>query len=162
LVLVLTRGGAVFGDLVRCPDPDDNARYVVGRISGLSGDSIELLSRTLRVNGTRYDSTDACTKPTVSVPNPETGTPVEMQCARVDMGGGWHYRVTALKHNPSNNHKKEVGPGKVYLLSDNRDMHEDSRDFGTIDEANCQQRVFFRLWGANGWTDAEHRLNFIR
>jgi len=39
VVLVLTRGSPGFGDLVRCKDPEDPPRFVVGRIAGLAGDA---------------------------------------------------------------------------------------------------------------------------
>jgi len=161
LVLVLTVGESVFGNLVRCPDPDDNTRHVVGRIVGLAGDQVELKGQTLRINGARYDASDACTQPTFSVAHPDTGTKKEMRCGRIEMGGGWHYRGTG-KHSPSSDAQKRVGEGNVYLLSDNRDMHEDSRDFGTLPKASCEQRIVFRLWGADGWLGSENRLEFIR
>lgn len=162
-VLVTTVGEASFGELVRCPDPEDNTHFVVGRLTGLGGDRVEVKSRTLRVNGRRYDSADACTEPRISVTHPDTGSEIELQCARVDMGGGWHYRANLpSKYNRNNDHVKDVGTGKVYLLSDNRDFHDDSRDYGTLPEESCQQRIFFRLWGGKGWTDTDSRLTFIR
>ncbi len=161
-VLVLTRGESDFGDLVRCPDPDDTSRWVIGRIAGLGGDEVEVQGPLLRVNGRSYTATEACTDPTFEVAHPDTGSTVELRCSRVEMGGGWHFRGTLGKSNPSNDHKKSVGTGNVYLLSDNRDLHEDSRDFGTVPHASCHQRIFFRLWGAAGWSDAASRLTLIR
>lgn len=40
-VLVLTRGAPGFGELVRCRDPEDVSRFVVGRIVGVEGDVVE-------------------------------------------------------------------------------------------------------------------------
>jgi signal peptidase I len=160
-VLVLTVGESSFGDLVRCPDPDDNTRFVVGRVSALDGDDLELSGHTLRVNGSRYDASDACVQPMFSVANPDTGHEVELQCARTDMGGGWHYRATG-KYIKSDDTKKHVGAEKVFLLSDNRGMHEDSRDFGSLPHADCHHRIVFRLWGGDGWSDVERRMTFIR
>lgn len=161
-VLVLTRGDSSFGDLVRCPDPDDNSRYVIGRIAGLGGDDVEIQGPMLRVNGKSYTATEACTEPSFLVQHPETRNDVELQCSRVEMGGGWHYRGTTGKQSPSNDHKKSVGTENVYLLSDNRELHEDSRDFGTVPHASCHQRIFFRLWSAAGWGDVESRMTLIR
>jgi len=161
-VLVLTVGQGGFGDLVRCPDPDNPGDFVVGRIVGLGGDVVEVQGRSLRVNDTRYNATEACKEPTFFVEHPDSGSRMEMQCARVELGGGWHFRGQAVKYDQGNDQTKQVGQGKVYLLSDNRDFHDDSRDFGTLPEESCAQRVVFRLWGAGGWKDSERRMDVIR
>ncbi|MCA9623243.1 MAG: signal peptidase I [Myxococcales bacterium] len=162
LVLVLTVGSTKFGDLVRCPDPEKADEFVVGRIAGLGGDDVEIQGPLLRVNGTRYTASEACLKPKFKVIHPDTGNEIEMACSRVEMGGSWHFRGTSLKNDRSGDMKKKVGPDKVFLLSDNRSIHDDSRDFGNLDHATCQQRIFFRLWGRDGWTDSESRLTFVR
>ena len=123
---------------------------------------VEVQGPLLRVNGKTYTATEACTDPMFVVAHPDTGSDVELQCSRVDMGGGWHFRGTVGKPNPSNDHKKRVGTNNVYLISDNRELHEDSRDFGTLPHASCHQRIFFRLWGAAGWSDVESRMTLIR
>jgi len=161
-VLVLTRGTPGFGDLVRCPDPETPSRWIIGRIVGVSGDMVELTGRSLRVNGKSYNATDACTQPYFNVKHPDSGTQLEMQCARVEMGSGWHYRGTARKYKKSNNKRKRVGEGMVFLLSDNRDLHDDSRDFGTLPAESCKERIVFRLWGAAGFSDSERRFTVIR
>ena len=50
--------------------------------------------------------------------------------------------------------------GKLYLFSDDRYLHLDSRDFGSVPEATCQHLIF-RLWGAEGFTDGAHRFNML-
>jgi signal peptidase I len=162
LVLVLTRGKPGFGDLVRCPDPEDSSKWVVGRITGLPGDEVEVTGHGLRVNGHAYDTSDACTQPTFKVAHPDSGQEMEMQCGRVDMGGGWHYRGHSRTAKKGNDAKKRVGEGYVFLLSDDRDLHDDSRDFGPLPIDSCTQRIVFRLWGAGGWTDSAHRMDVIR
>src|SRR5438132_14233881 len=49
-VLVLTRGTPGFGDLVRCPDPEEPATFVVGRVAGVAGDIVETQGVSLAVN----------------------------------------------------------------------------------------------------------------
>ncbi len=161
-VLVLTRGIPTLGDLVRCPDPEDSSRYVTGRIVGASSDVVELSGRALLVNGTRFDATEACVESSFTVSHPDTGNETELHCSRVEMGGGWHFRGSAQKVNRGNNFKHTVGAGRVYLLSDNRDMHDDSRDFGTMPEEQCRERIVFRLWGGKGWSDSSRRMDVIR
>jgi signal peptidase I len=53
-------------------------------------------------------------------------------------------------------------PDEVYFLaSDDRDLHDDSRDYGFVTIATCKT-IAFRLWSKNGWGDSEHRLTYIR
>jgi signal peptidase I len=160
-VLVITRGDFGFGELVRCADPQDPAAFVVGRIAGVEGDTVEVEGGRLAVNGRVYESESACAQPKVSVKHPETLKDVELHCGVVPMGGGWHYRITSL--NPLQEQKKsaKVGPGKVFLASDNRAMHDDSRDYGLVDRATCRARMFFRLWGKAAWADDKNRLSYI-
>ncbi len=162
LVLVLTVGESQWGDLVRCPDPEDEARFVVGRIVGMPGDDVELQGRTLRVNGVRFDAKEACKEPRLEVSHPDSGARVEVDCARIEMGNNWHFAATAPDYRPANDVRHTTGSQSVYLLSDGRDYHDDSRDFGALPKEKCNERIFFRLWGADGWFDSEARLTFIR
>jgi signal peptidase I len=49
--------------------------------------------------------------------------------------------------------------GKLFLVSDNRSMHEDSRDFGQVDASTCEH-IVFRLWGEH-YTDSSRRFTII-
>ncbi|MEM1030627.1 MAG: signal peptidase I [Myxococcota bacterium] len=161
-ILMLTVGEATHGDLVRCRDPEDPGVFVVGRIAGESGDTVEIRGATLAVNGIRYDAKEACAEPKLSVAHPDTGNDVPLRCSRVEFGGTWHYRASRALDGRPDGHRREVGAGRVFLLSDNRSLHLDSRDFGTVDKATCGGRISLRLWGREGWKDARHRLDVIR
>jgi signal peptidase I len=160
-VVVLMRvGERGFGTLVRCTDPEDPQRFVVGRIVGLQGDEVTVTPPYVTVNGTRFNTSDACKRGSIEVPHPTSGSPIQGTCARVEMAGGWHYRADVPTNEGETKHK--VGPGRVFLLSDDRTFHDDSRDFGAIMADTCQETVFFRLWGKKGFGDAESRLTYIR
>jgi signal peptidase I len=161
VVLLLTRGSAGFGDLVRCKDPDDPQRFVIGRVAGVEGDIVETEGKNLTVNGKRYDSESACTTATVTVAHPTSGAATELHCDVVEMGGGWHYRGSVPRPFLSTTKRVEVGTGMIYLLSDNREHHDDSRDFGQIPRTACPDRVFFRALGRAGWSDEQARLTYI-
>lgn len=161
-VLMLTRGAPGFGDLVRCADPDDATRFIVGRIVGLSGDTVEVLGRDLRVDGKRYDGEMVCPEPTVEVIHPTSGEKIKLTCDQVPMGGRIHYRGSSQKNEIMTPVKATVGQGMVFLLSDNRSHHDDSRDFGVVPLASCTNRIFFRAWGKGGWADSKTRLSYIR
>lgn len=161
-VLLLVRGTPGFGDLVRCADPDDPSGYVVGRIVGVENDAVDVQGARLLVNGTPYNSTEACEQRELTIQHPDTGADVQLQCGRVDLGGTWHFRASSRKHNPSDDRKITVGPGQVFLLSDNRPYHLDSRDFGPVQLDSCDARIVYRLWGRDGWTDSSRRMDVIR
>jgi signal peptidase I len=158
-VLMLTRGTPGFGDLVRCADPDDSKRFIVARIAGLAGDHVEIEERTLRVSGQNYNGEISCPEADYSVAHPTSGDIVPLQCDVVRMGGGWHYR--AYSQRPSalaSPTKTDVGQGMLFLLSDDRSFHDDSRDFGTVPRSSCKGLIFFRLWSKGGMRDEKHRF----
>jgi len=161
-VVLLTWGERYFGDLVRCRDPDDRESFVIGRIVGVGNDVVEVEGPSLRVNNKRYTAQEACKEPQFSVLHPDTNSEIELQCSRIEIAGGWHFRGTAKRHRRRSNDKKLVGEGRVYLLSDNRDLHLDSRDFGTIPIDSCDATIVFRLWGRHGWSDVESRFEVVR
>ena len=72
-----------------------------------------------------------------------------------------HYRGYVSLETRTERRSVDVGAGKVFLLSDNRSYHEDSRDFGTVPLSSCRGRIFFRLWGKGGWADDKNRLVYI-
>jgi signal peptidase I len=161
IVLVLYRGERSIGDLVRCPDPEDAQRWVVGRIVGQQGDKVEVQNGLLILNGKRYEVSEACAEPRLTVPHPTDGRPVDHACMRVELGGGWHAEARALTASPDSPREHTVGPGRVYLLSDNRTYHDDSRDFGAIPADSCKEQIVFRLWGKDGFFADKHRFAAI-
>jgi signal peptidase I len=161
MILLLTRGEAGFGELVRCTDPEDPTRFVVGRIAGIGGDIVETTGSALMVNGRDYPSESACPKATFTVAHPSSGSEVELSCSVVSMGGGWHYRGIAAKASHPAKTRTLVGAGMLFLLSDDREFHDDSRDFGAIPRETCKERPVARLWGKAGWSDESRRLSYL-
>lgn len=162
-VLMLTRGKPGFGDLVRCVDPDGSGNFVVGRIAGVAGDSVLVTGGSLRVAGKRYDGEMACPADLdLTVVHPVSGEKITLNCDQVQMGGRLHYRGYSPKRTDATPVETTVGDGMLYLVSDDRSYHYDSRDFGTVPAASCKNRIFFRLWGKDGWADDKHRLSYIR
>ncbi len=162
VVLLLTRGTPGFGSLVRCKDPEDPAQYVVGRILGVEGDVVEVTGRSVSVNGKRYNPVQACPARKYKTLHPRTENEVELECGVVEMGGGWHYRGHTKGSVGPQNFRTEVGEGMVFLLSDNIDLYDDSREFGTLERASCTERVVWRFVSKNGWSDEDPRMTVIR
>ncbi|MFS8068708.1 MAG: S26 family signal peptidase, partial [Byssovorax sp.] len=123
---------------------------------------VELEGTSLRINGRSYDAESACPDRSVTLPNPGEGADIEVYCDKVAMGSGWHYRGHSLKPRFGfDKAKADVRPGMLYLVSDNRDWHDDSREFGQVPVASCTHKIVFRLWGSMGMRADPLRFEFI-
>ena len=160
-VLLLTRGKLGRGDLVRCPDPTSEGRWVVGRIMAELNDRVQIDAGGLKINQRRVPTALGC--PPVTVNDPTTNLEHKLPCAVEDYEGRRYPRVTGpnadLRNSPIDTTMQSSG--EVYLLSDDRYFHDDSRDFGPVPKASCSGRIVFRLWSDEGWMDADHRFTFI-
>jgi signal peptidase I len=161
-ILFMRRNKPAFGDLVRCADPDEPTRFVEGRVVGLSSDTVETNGKDLSVNGTRYIGEMACGEPKFTIPHPTSGSSVEIWCDQVQIAGHPHLRGASDKATSTSPTKTVVGQGMLYLLSDDRSYHDDSRDFGTVAADSCTGRIVFRLWGKEGWGDDKRRMTFVQ
>ena len=162
-VLVLWRlGTPSFGELVRCPDPEAPGRFVVGRILGEQGDRIVAELGSVTVNEKIVGSRRACNPAQLSVFDPHTGEAVDLSCEIEEAGGIEYTRARATNPPPQPTpYKVKVPAGSVFLASDNRHYHDDSRDFGPIPKDACHERILFRVWSAKGWFDEARRMMFI-
>jgi signal peptidase I len=156
-ILLLRNGAISAGNLVRCIDPDAPGRFVVARVVARAGESVEVGELVL-VNGKRSPSPHACEEPKMFVRHPATQEDVKIDCVYEDTSGNEHRVLRDLEH-PEATMKSVVEAGKVYLISDNRHLHLDSRDFGQIDPSTCQH-IVYRLWG-DSWFDSAQRFTFL-
>lgn len=162
ILVLLKQSNPSVGDLVRCTDPDDPAGFVVARVAGRVGDHLEIEGASIRLNGRRNDAEGSCRERQFTLPNPGEGADIEVYCDKVTMGSGWHYRGFSVK--PRFGVEKvtaDVRPGMLYLVSDDRDWHDDSRDFGQVPIASCPNKIVFRLWGSAGMRADPLRFEFI-
>lgn len=161
-VMVWRGGSPHVGDLVRCPDPADPNRWMIARVIGVAGDKIEWGDQGLRINNFRVRSV-ACDHPARKVFSPEAGVEVDVPCEGEELGGGNHDTDNAPTNIPMLTTTVETG--KYFLLSDNRfaPWSYDSRnvEVGQVPMEQCTQRMLFRLWSKNGWSDSERRFSFL-
>ena len=152
-----------FGALVVCPDPEDPARVVIGRIVGEAGDRVSIDGDRLEINDRSAHTETACSEAMFQVQDPNTGSVVEEPCNIEDLGGVGHMRgcAASAKDGPPPS-TRDVGPGKTFLVSDNRRYPYDSRNYGSLDRASCKESIFFRLVSKNGFFDVKPRLTYIR
>jgi signal peptidase I len=159
-VILVTRGsGASDGALVRCADPDAAGRYVVARVVAHTGDTVEFSNGLMLLNGKTPSASAACDPAIVRIKNPANQEDEELACSLEDLGGGLHPALRAQK-GATRDSKAEVEPGKVYLVSDNRVMHLDSREVGMVAPSSCHH-VALRLWSSAGWSDSKKRLTVL-
>ena len=159
LVLVTRSKGGGDGALVRCGDPDAPGRFVVGRVAAHGGDHVEVVGGVVTVNGKSSPASVACEIPTVHLVNPTTQEDKELGCSIEDLAG-YHPILRDLASKPERDQRLDVDPGKLFLLSDDRALHLDSRDYLAVPTASCQ-RIVLRLWGASGWLDGRKRLTVL-
>ncbi|HMJ56390.1 MAG TPA: signal peptidase I [Polyangiaceae bacterium] len=161
-LILLRIGTPGFGDVVRCPDPEAPGRFVVGRILGEQGDRIVAETSSVTVNEKYIGTRRACTPPQLTVLDPKTSEAVELSCEIEDAGGTEYTRLRATTPplNPTP-YKVRVPDGHVFLASDNRHYHDDSRDFGPVPKDSCHNRVLLRLWSARGWFDNTRRFSIV-
>lgn len=150
-----------FGDLVLCPEPEQDGRLVIGRIAGLAGDQVEIRGSQVLVNRRRATGQGSCLNPEFTVSHPATGEAITQRCDWEELGSRTHQRGNVAGSQPPANSKTEVGSEQVFLLSDNRLFPYDSREFGPVDRETCTESFVFRLLGADGFKDVEARFSLI-
>ncbi len=159
-VILVTRHSSVGrGNLLRCADPQAPGRFVVARAVATSGETLEVQNEVMTLDAHRTPSPRACDAPTHTVYDPQTGTEAELYCAIEDFGQA-SFSVLRSREHPVPPTKVNVEPGRWYLLSDDRHVHLDSRDYGAIDPATCEH-IVFRLVGAAGVRDRDARMSVI-
>jgi signal peptidase I len=151
-----------FGDLVTCPEPNAPDRVVIGRVVGNEGDHVRVDGSRVYINDKEAESETACIDGTFKVTHPTTHALIEQRCDIEVVGGHGHMRglTTGAGVLPAPADQK-VPPGRLFLLSDNRLLPYDSRDFGLVDVDTCTETVVFRLFSREGFRDEPNRFVFI-
>ncbi len=146
-------------DLLRCPDPQAPGRYVIARAIARTGELITLDEEIASVDARRTPSPHACENPTRIMNDPNTNEDVTLACTIEDFGGAEFTVLRALTHAlpPA---RATVQTDRWFLLSDNRHIHVDSRDYGQLDIRDCKH-IVFRIVGPGGLADSKSRLSII-
>ncbi|HSQ61775.1 MAG TPA: signal peptidase I [Polyangiaceae bacterium] len=156
IVLVSRMASPADGNLARCSDPDSPGRYVVGRVIGSGTDMVEFANGGMTINGKRPNSAFACDA--VHLKNPATQEDMELGCSMEEFAGTTHPALVGKAADRDS--KAQLEPGKLFLVSDDRVLHLDSRDFGQVSAISCHT-IVARLWGLSGWGDAKRRLTIL-
>ena len=121
--MVLSKVGDIHRfDVVILKAPDENVEYIK-RVIGMPGDTIEMKSGVLYINGKKVDqpfiNTEALAKQTVF------------------MDDFTLERLTG---------ESKVPEGKYFVLGDNRGVSKDSRMIGFIDRSAIEGKAVFTIW----------------
>jgi signal peptidase I len=132
-------GTPVRGDVVVIRNPDGGSVPFVKRLIGLPGDTIELKSESLYVNGKL--------QPTEFLPEQRTddGEPLLLGTERLES------RAHPIRILPERPALRNFGPltvpdGEVFLMGDNRDESRDGRFFGTRPVKDLLGRAVGVMW----------------
>jgi signal peptidase I len=159
LLVVSRHPGIGRGQLLRCADPQAPGRFVVARAMGEGGDHLAIDSEIVNIDGHHTPSPRACDEPRVTVFNPNTNEDEELNCSIEDYGETTHPTLrAATRLEPPT--RLTVERGKWFLVSNDRHLHLDSRDYGQVEGASCQH-IVFRLVGAGGVFDSSRRMSMI-
>ncbi len=158
VVLVTRHTSVARGNLLRCPDPQMPGRFVIARAVAQPGETLEIRDEVVNIDGRRLPSPRACDTPVVTVHDPQSDEDVPMNCS-VEEYGERDFWVLRAPDHPEPPTKVKVEQG-WFLVSDDRHVHVDSRDFGQLDPSACQH-VVFRLVSKDGFGDSKKRLSII-
>ena len=153
----------VYGDLVLCPEPGAEQRYIIGRIIGESGDKVVIKDGVPIVNRKRFIREYDCIENIFKYPHPDNeGEVINQQCQWESISGRLHKIGNLLPVVRPEKRVFEVPEEHFFLISDNCQYPYVSRDFGPVPTEDCQTTVLGRLWSKDGWSDSPHRLNYIQ
>ena len=121
--MVLSKVGDIHRfDVVILKAPDENVEYIK-RVIGMPGDTIEMKSGVLYINGKKVDqpfiNTEALAKQTVFMDD---------------------FTLESLTG------ESKVPEGKYFVLGDNRGVSKDSRMSGFIDRSAIEGKAVFTIW----------------
>lgn len=140
-VLVWRGASMETGDIVVCRHPQEQTRFVMGRIIAGNGGQVRIERNQLYINNRRPD-VDAHGE--IMWPDRETGRTVRMGWGWELLGSDRH--LFFRRNDRPFTLRAMTGIQGVYLLSDNRSYTgEDSRAFGVVQSGSCIGQVFMRI-----------------
>lgn len=129
------------GDIMVCEHPAQPGHYVLGRVVGKPGMTVEAPRGQLTISGSRVDVDIEGTTRFYDALQDRTDS---MQHGLATMGNTEH-RYFQREGHTLRIRSVEVQRG-IFLLGDNRSHpHNDSRTFGEVDPDTCLGRVFMRF-----------------
>ena len=136
-IVLVARKGSLEGErLVRCAHPTEPGSFVAARAYGYPGSKVAVEAELVLVDGKRWTPRESCTAPKPLTCASEFG----------EGDGERYFWRDPLKPKPDV--QAVVQPNKLFIVSDQRHDHFDSRDYGPVDLASCKP-IVWRLWGTD-------------
>jgi signal peptidase I len=162
VLLFLRASGAAPPGLALCPNPQDPEKWVAARVIGDTMETVKVGGGIVLVNDKRVPSPHACEPKFVDVKDPKSDTNYVLSCWSEGIAG---FEIPTLRlqnpvDDPSPPYEAAVEADKRILVSDNRTVHWDSRDYGPVQRDLCH-RIILRLWSAKGIMDDDHRFSLL-
>ena len=158
VVLVSRHSSVTRGNLLRCPDPQAPGRFIIARAIGTAGEHVEIRDEVVTLDGKRLPSPRACDTPAFLIHDPQSDEDINLRCSIEDFGERDFWALRSDRPEPPT--KALVESGRWFLVSDDRHVHVDSRDFGQLDTSACRH-IVFRVESRAGMGDEKKRLSLI-
>jgi signal peptidase I len=120
--------------------PPNESRYFIKRIVGIPGDRIQYVNKKLIVNGQAIEYSNSLK--------------LNQEIVSTENLNGVKHQVRVESHDVVRFHLKDgmkleqgivVKPGHYFMMGDNRDRSEDSREWGQVHESRIVGKAFF-VW----------------
>jgi signal peptidase I len=159
VVLVWREPTFARGNLLRCPDPQAPGRYVIARAIAAPGDRLSIEHEHVSLDDRPIQSPRACEQHDYAMFDPGRNEDANLICITQEYGDRNFYAlISADRPEPMTKIRPEGN--QWFLVTDNRHIHVDSRDYGPIDTTGCRH-IVFRLYGGDGFGDAKKRLSLV-
>jgi signal peptidase I len=137
------------GDVVIFRNPEKRAQVYIKRVVALEGDSVEIRNDELFVNGTKI-AREEIAPPAMGIPDlKSTGT----YFYELNDGTKYRIRLSTNEGARTKDFPKTIVPKHhCFVLGDNRDSSEDSRNFGAIPIVGIIGKASFIYSPARDWS----------
>jgi signal peptidase I len=135
------------GDIVTFRNPRNRNQNWIKRVIALPGDTVEVRKNKVFVNGKELER-DRVSPASLSALGEEIGGEVFYEA-----NAGSRYKILLEPSaSPVDFAKKKVPEGSCFVLGDNRNRSEDSRQFGFVALGDIQGLVQYIYWPALSWS----------
>lgn len=141
------------GDPILCPHPNEPGRYVIGRVVGRNGQTVEIgRGAQLMING---ETPDVNLRGEFEFYDAGRQNSRRMAWGVEDILDHDHLFMYS-EHRPPSMRPHQVRGG-LFLMSDNRSYGgEDSRSFGEVAPGSCVGTIFMRLMPGEAESPVDH------
>ena len=133
------------GDIVLFVYPDDRRIYYIKRVVALAGDTVEVKSGNLYINGAEL------ARGAIGPATLPSGNTIPTGEIFYENNNGAKYRIFSSKAKPA----ADFGPITIpkydcFVMGDNRNESLDSRNFGSIAVTSLKGKFEYRYWPIRG------------